>query len=97
MNDSINLKRRRLLGTTLLAGVTFADLGLINLAQAQTAANTTTHFGPLKRIDAGVLNIGYIDAGPANAPVVILLHGWPYDIHSYADVTPMLVAPPVIA
>jgi pimeloyl-ACP methyl ester carboxylesterase len=90
MNDSINLKRRRILGTTL-ASVAFADFGLGNLAQAQTAS-TSASFGPLKQIDAGVLNIGYIDAGPATAPVVILLHGWPYDIHSYTDVTPMLVA-----
>jgi pimeloyl-ACP methyl ester carboxylesterase len=47
-------------------------------------------FGPLKQIDAGVLNIGYAEAGPANGPAVILLHGWPYDIHSFADVAPML-------
>lgn len=49
-------------------------------------------FGPIKQINAGVLDIGYVDAGPVNGPVVILLHGWPYDIHSYADVVPRLVA-----
>lgn len=49
-------------------------------------------FGPLRQIDAGVLNVGYVEAGPVEGRPVILLHGWPYDIHSYADVTPMLTA-----
>ncbi|MDB5048830.1 MAG: hypothetical protein JWO30_1901 [Fibrobacteres bacterium] len=49
-------------------------------------------FGPLKQIDAGVLNIGYVESGPAQGPAVILLHGWPYDIHSYAEVAPLLAA-----
>jgi pimeloyl-ACP methyl ester carboxylesterase len=49
-------------------------------------------FGPIKQIDAGLLNIGYAEDGPANGPVVILLHGWPYDIYSFADVAPMLSA-----
>ncbi len=48
--------------------------------------------GPLKQIDAGLLNVGYIDSGPPNGPVVLLLHGWPYDIHSYTDVAPIIVA-----
>jgi pimeloyl-ACP methyl ester carboxylesterase len=48
--------------------------------------------GPVKQIDAGVLNVGYVDAGPAGAPVVILLHGWPYDIHSFDEVVPLLTA-----
>src|ERR1700704_4927317 len=47
---------------------------------------THTSFGSLKQINAGVLNIGYAEAGPADGAVVILLHGWPYDIHSYVDV-----------
>jgi pimeloyl-ACP methyl ester carboxylesterase len=46
----------------------------------------------VKQIDAGVLNIGYAEAGPADGRVVILLHGWPYDIHSYAEVAPLLAA-----
>ena len=51
-----------------------------------------TSFAPLKQIDAGLLSVGYAEAGPAGGPAVILLHGWPYDIHSYADVAPLLAA-----
>src|SRR5581483_1949049 len=47
-------------------------------------------FGTLSQVDAGPLNVGYVDAGPADGPAVVLLHGWPYDIHSYADVVPLL-------
>src|SRR5499427_8265061 len=49
-------------------------------------------FGPLKQIDAGLLNVSYAEAGPADGPVVILLHGWPYDIYSYVDVAPLLAS-----
>ena len=48
--------------------------------------------GPLKQVDAGVLSVGYAEAGPPNGPAVVLLHGWPYDIHSYAEATPALAA-----
>jgi pimeloyl-ACP methyl ester carboxylesterase len=48
--------------------------------------------GPVSQIAAGVLNVGYVDAGPADGPAVLLLHGWPYDIHSYAEVTPRLTS-----
>src|ERR687886_2170289 len=44
----------------------------------------------MKQIDAGVLNVGYAEAGPPDGPAVILLHGWPYDVHSYVDVAPLL-------
>ena len=47
---------------------------------------------PIKQIRAGELNVGYAEAGPADGPPVILLHGWPYDIHSYVDVAPLLAA-----
>jgi pimeloyl-ACP methyl ester carboxylesterase len=51
---------------------------------------TNTSFASLKQIDAGVLNVGYAEDGPADGPAVILLHGWPYDIHTYVDVAPLL-------
>ncbi len=57
-----------------------------------TSAEGDTLFSQLKQIDAGVLNIGYIDAGPATGDPVILLHGWPYDIHTFVDVAPILAA-----
>jgi pimeloyl-ACP methyl ester carboxylesterase len=53
---------------------------------------TNTSFASMKQIDAGVLNVGYAEAGPANGPTVILLHGWPYDIHSFVDVAPLLAS-----
>ena len=53
---------------------------------------TYTSFASLTQIDAGVLNVGYVEAGPADGPVVVLLHGWPYDIHSYVDVAPLLAS-----
>jgi pimeloyl-ACP methyl ester carboxylesterase len=49
-----------------------------------------TSFGPVEQIEAGLLDVGYVEAGPANGQPVVLLHGWPYDIHSYADVAPTL-------
>ncbi|MFG2053938.1 alpha/beta fold hydrolase [Micromonospora sp. NPDC048930] len=56
-----------------------------------TTSGSKASFEDLRQIDAGVLNIGYVDAGPADGPVVILLHGWPYDIHSFVEVVPRLV------
>ncbi|HXA62148.1 MAG TPA: alpha/beta hydrolase [Streptosporangiaceae bacterium] len=53
---------------------------------------THTSFPSLKQVKAGLLNVGYADLGPAQGPVVICLHGWPYDIHSYVDVAPLLAA-----
>jgi pimeloyl-ACP methyl ester carboxylesterase len=51
-----------------------------------------TSFRTLKQIEAGVLNVGYAEEGHVDSPAVILLHGWPYDIHSYADVAPLLAS-----
>jgi pimeloyl-ACP methyl ester carboxylesterase len=62
--------------------------GTIKLARSDLPGS----FSPLKQIDAGVLNVGYVEAGPVKGPAVILLHGWPYDIHSFGDVTPRLAA-----
>jgi pimeloyl-ACP methyl ester carboxylesterase len=98
MPDPINMRRRRLLGTTV-AGISLLELGLSGLTHAQSNAATgstkgaaVAAFGPIRQINAGTLNVGYAEAGPHHGPVVILLHGWPYDIHSFAEVTPLLVA-----
>jgi pimeloyl-ACP methyl ester carboxylesterase len=61
-------------------------------AMSTNTPGTSTSFGSLKQVDAGVLNVGYAEAGPADGPAVVLLHGWPYDIHSYAEVVPLLAA-----
>ena len=53
---------------------------------------TSTPLGALKQVDAGLLSVGYAEAGPADGSPVLLLHGWPYDIHSFADVTPLLAS-----
>lgn len=84
MNPSLVRTLRNVFGA---AALTAAVLGT---AHAQTATPAPDAFSSIKQIDAGVLNVGYVDAGPANGPVVILLHGWPYDIHSYVDVVPLL-------
>ena len=96
--DAVDGDRRRFFGAAALA-VAAARLGLVAPAHAQASrtlpavkAGRNTSFGPLKQIDAGVLNVGYAEAGPADGPVVILLHGWPYDIHSYVDVAPLLAS-----
>jgi len=99
ISDEINQHRRRFFGAAAMA-VAATQLGMIGSAAAQRAETkmpaikpgTNTSFGPLKQIDAGVLNVGYAEAGPADGPVVILLHGWPYDIHSYDDVAPLLAS-----
>jgi pimeloyl-ACP methyl ester carboxylesterase len=62
------------------------------VAVGPSTADRSPSFGPLKQIDAGVLRVGYAEEGPAGGPPVILLHGWPYDIHSYAEATALLVA-----
>src|ERR1700679_3066735 len=59
---------------------------------ATTKRGTNTSFASLKQINAGLLNVGYAEDGPANGPAVILLHGWPYDIHSFVDVAPLLAS-----
>jgi pimeloyl-ACP methyl ester carboxylesterase len=55
-----------------------------------TVTEPHTSLGPLHQVDAGLLNVGYAEAGPADGPAVLLLHGWPYDIHTYVDVAPLL-------
>ncbi len=102
LSEQINLHRRRFFGTAAMS-IAAAQLFLGGAADAQPGKakpaelpnikpGTNTSFGPLKQIDAGVLNVGYAEAGPANGPAVILLHGWPYDIYSYVDVAPLLAS-----
>jgi pimeloyl-ACP methyl ester carboxylesterase len=99
MSEEINQNRRRFMGTAAVA-VAATQLGILasasaetsNAMQSSTTSGTNTSFGPLKQIDAGVLNIGYAEAGPSSGPAVILLHGWPYDIYSFVDVAPLLAA-----
>ena len=96
MSNQIIQPRRRFLGTAAI-GVAVAQLNAIGAARAQSMRQPTggkgaTSLGPLKQIDAGVLNVGYAEAGPANGPAVVLLHGWPYDIHAFVDVAPALAA-----
>jgi pimeloyl-ACP methyl ester carboxylesterase len=85
----INRDRRRFLSMAAMT-ITGAQLGVMDTAGTQASPNNS--FGALKQIDAGVLNVGYEEAGPADAPAVVLLHGWPYDIHSFVDVAPLLVS-----
>jgi pimeloyl-ACP methyl ester carboxylesterase len=102
MSEAINHLRRRFFGaaaTTIAA----AQLGIAASAHAQTSNSqatdrvttkpeTNTSFAALKQIDAGLLNMGYAEAGPVNGAPVLLLHGWPYDIHSYVEVAPLLAS-----
>ena len=100
--QAIDHHRRRLLGATAMS-LAAAELGIIRPADAQAnetkstvppaiKPGTNTSFGPLKQINAGALNVGYAEAGPVDGPPVILLHGWPYDIYSFADVAPLLAS-----
>jgi pimeloyl-ACP methyl ester carboxylesterase len=86
---SIDHRRRRFIGA---AALTAAAAGLEPFSVSDARAATPASFQSLKQIDAGVLNVGYVDIGSADGPVVILLHGWPYDIHSFADTAPLLLA-----
>jgi pimeloyl-ACP methyl ester carboxylesterase len=82
--------RRQLLGAAVVTAA-IAELAP-SLATAQASASAPPDFGPLRHVKAGVLDIAYAEAGPAGGPPVILLHGWPYDIHSFSEVAPMLAA-----
>lgn len=94
-------KQRRVFLAAAVWRMTAAQLGLLSLVSSATTADASVEphagglsapssFGTLKQVQAGVLDVGYVEVGPGDGPVVILLHGWPYDIHSYVDVAPVL-------
>ncbi len=102
ITEHVNRHRRLFLGAAT-ATVAAAQLGMIGSVAAQPGTTkptqlppikpgTNTSFASKKQVDAGVLNVGYAEVGPANGLPVILLHGWPYDIHSFVDVAPLLAS-----
>ena len=98
------ISRRRLLAMSSVSAVATLLAGLGHFGRFTSSTNarasdllattfrTNTSFGPIKQIDSGLLNVGYAESGLAKGPPVILLHGWPYDIHSFVDVAPLLAA-----
>ncbi|MGO4812328.1 alpha/beta fold hydrolase [Cupriavidus sp. 2MCAB6] len=102
MSNRINTGRRRFVGTAAVSAGAM-ELVLSGLAHAQSsqasgpaaganASASSASFTEIRQIDAGALNVGYAEVGPGTGPVVILLHGWPYDIHSFVDVAPRLAS-----
>ena len=102
MHEKCDIDRREFLGAAIMT-LLAAELSVPRAARARTAEETSagpvspSQFGSatfrvIKQIDAGDLNIGYADEGPTTGQAVILLHGWPYDIHSYVEVSALLVA-----
>ncbi len=98
-SQDIDHRRRRFVGVaaTTFAAAQFDMIGLTNAGADETKQahspikpGTNASFAPLRQIDAGVLDVGYAEAGPPDGPAVVLLHGWPYDIFSYVDVAPLL-------
>src|SRR5580698_8991239 len=100
--EQIDDGRRRFVGAAAMT-IAAAQFALSAPADAQPSKvqtadlprikpGTYSSFGALKQIDAGSLDVGYAEVGPADGAAVILLHGWPYDIHSFVDVAPMLAA-----
>ena len=96
MSPEFNQQRRRFFGVAAMT-IAAAEFGVTTIANAASPvvsaaikAERHTSFAALKQIKAGVLDIGYAEAGPSDGPVVLLVHGWPYDIYSYVDVAPIL-------
>jgi len=102
MPEDISHQRRRFLSTVAMT-ITAAQFGMLNSAKAAEPSDvaaeipsiepgTKISFSSMKQIDAGLLNVGYAEVGPGDGPAVILLHGWPYDIHSFVDVATLLAS-----
>jgi pimeloyl-ACP methyl ester carboxylesterase len=100
--EDINHQRRRFLSTAART-IAAAQFGMLNSAKAEATSDAAaeippvepgakTSFSSMKQVDAGLLNVGYGEAGPTDGPVAILLHGWPYDIYSFVDVAPLLAS-----
>lgn len=97
MSENINHRRRELVGLAA-ATLAAAQFGGIEPSRGETMPERATPpvrtnigtFAQVRQIEAGLLNVGYVEAGPVDGPAVILLHGWPYDIHSFVEVTPLL-------
>src|SRR5215475_9588780 len=102
MSEERKYSRRHFLSNAaMLLGA--AELSMLGISNAQLVHENNSEgmnnkitesesFDKIKQIDAGVLNVGYAEVGPQNGTAVILLHGWPYDIHSYADAAELLAA-----
>ena len=103
--ETMRISRRRFAVSGISAGAALLAQGALFAEGAQPLSNgaesadraaikpgTRTSFASLKQIDAGLLNVGYAEDGPADGAPVILLHGWPYDIYSFVDVSPLLAA-----
>jgi pimeloyl-ACP methyl ester carboxylesterase len=95
-NGTVVLDRdRRWLVSAAPAAIASAQLGVLCGSEARAAAEPlgqSSAFGPVRQIDAGALNVGYVELGPVDAPAVLLLHGWPYDIHSFGVVGTLLAS-----
>jgi alpha/beta hydrolase fold len=102
MSEEINHNRRRFLRNAAMT-VAAAELGIVGSVQAESSKakpadvppitpGRHTSFASIKQVNAGMLDVGYTEAGPTNGHAVVLLHGWPYDIHSYVDVAPLLAS-----
>jgi pimeloyl-ACP methyl ester carboxylesterase len=102
ISEEINQSRRRFVSTAAVA-IAATQFGVPGSMSAETSkamqagaaspeSGTSASYGPLKQINAGLLNVGYAEAGPSDGKPVVLLHGWPYDIYSFVDVAPILAA-----
>jgi pimeloyl-ACP methyl ester carboxylesterase len=88
MHGLVNAERRSFLQVFGIGGLATMGLGMVQVAEAQPAVA----MGPIRQVRAGVLDVGYHEAGPSDGQVVLLLHGWPYDIHTYVEVAPLLAS-----